>query len=490
MTLESGDAALITQSGLETRGNELVIGLVGAIGVDLALVSKLFEKVLESVNYSVRSIKLMDLVPAIFKTDDSYHSTKVDNRYHGRMDVGNEFRRSVKRNDALALLAASNIRNYRLTENGDADEPIPRCAYVLRSLKTEDEVERLRKIYGANCLIVSAYLPRNARLNHLSERIARSYHSDRSQHRDKAERLIIRDENERGKTFGQNVRDTFPLADVFLDATDTSRLEKDVLRFVEILFGHPFRTPTRDEFGMFQAHGAALCSSSAGRQVGACIATTDGDVIAIGTNEVAKAFGGQYWEEDDNDQRDHVRIVDSTVAMTQSILADLLARLRKKEWLNTERGDQQFEELMNDAQDLLERMDVSEGELVSLSEKAQLCGIIEFIRAVHAEMTALISASRRGVSVTNATLYSTAFPCHECAKHIVAAGIKTVRFIEPYPKSRVLDMFDDSIVVDEDDCQRVPFLAFVGLAPRVFMNFFAMPKRKKDGDVPSLVNFR
>ncbi|MDN3612645.1 hypothetical protein QWZ16_23945 [Vibrio ostreicida] len=26
------------------------------------------------------------------------------------------------------------------------------------------------------------------------------------------------------------------------------------------------------------------------------------------------------------------------------------------------------------------------------------------------------------------------FPCHNCAKHIVASGIKRVVYVEPYPK--------------------------------------------------------
>lgn len=459
-----------------------MIGLVGAIGADLDQVTAALTKSFETVSYATRTISLIELVVSNKRWRPTV-AQKTDARYDSRMDAGNEFRELLRRNDALALMGMAAIRSERLAVNGDADKAIPRCAFILRSLKTEEEVERLRETYGPNCLIVAAYLPKADRVKRLARRIADSYHSEWSQHKDKAERLVTRDENERGKTHGQNVRDTFPLADVFLDTTDQRALERDALRFVEILFAHPFRTPTRDEFAMFQAYGAALCSSSAGRQVGACIATADGDVVAMGTNEVAKAFGGQYWDGDDGDQRDHQRSSDSTFAMTQSILADLLSRLRKQGWLNDTRSKQELEDLLNEARrELLGRMVVGDGEPASLAEKAQLSGIIEFIRAVHAEMAALMSAARRGVSVEDCTLYSTSFPCHECARHIVAAGIKKVRFIEPYPKSRVLDLYDDSIVVDAENGKRVPFIAFVGLAPRLFVDFFAMPKRKgQDG---------
>ncbi|MEJ7655371.1 MAG: deaminase [Chloroflexia bacterium] len=45
---------------------------------------------------------------------------------------------------------------------------------------------------------------------------------------------------------------------------------------------------------------------------------------------------------------------------------------------------------------------------------------------MHAEMSALLDAGRRGVPVQGATLYTTTFPCHNCARHIVGAGIDRV----------------------------------------------------------------
>jgi hypothetical protein len=60
---------------------------------------------------------------------------------------------------------------------------------------------------------------------------------------------------------------------------------------------------------------------------------------------------------------------------------------------------------------------------------------------------------------------------------IVAAGIANVYFIEPYPKSRVVEMYDDSIDVDgRGDKDHIPFRAFVGVAPRRFVEFFEAPE--------------
>lgn len=125
-------------------------------------------------------------------------------------------------------------------------------------------------------------------------------------------------------------------------------------------------------------------------------------------------------------------------------------------------------------------MPPEEDDPVTLSERALIRDIIEFMRAVHAEMAAITSAARRGVALQGTIMYATAFPCHECARHIVAAGISRVYFVDPYPKSRVSEMFDDSISIDEDKKERIPFLAFTGIAPRLYADVFQMPDRKID----------
>lgn len=45
---------------------------------------------------------------------------------------------------------------------------------------------------------------------------------------------------------------------------------------------------------------------------------------------------------------------------------------------------------------------------------------------VHAEANAILNAARKGVSTVGATLYTQAWPCHECGKAIVQAGVAKV----------------------------------------------------------------
>ena len=111
-----------------------------------------------------------------------------------------------------------------------------------------------------------------------------------------------------------------------------------------------------------------------------------------------------------------------------------------------------------------------------------LADITEFGRSVHAEMDALIAAGRAGVSFREATLFTTTFPCHTCTRHIVAAGIKRVVYIEPYPKSLAQTLHADAIRLVGDDSTknagqpdvRIPFEPFVGIGPRRFFDLFSL----------------
>jgi len=105
--------------------------------------------------------------------------------------------------------------------------------------------------------------------------------------------------------------------------------------------------------------------------------------------------------------------------------------------------------------------------------------ITEYGRAVHAEMAALMNCARLGTPTEDRWLYCTTFPCHNCAKHIVAAGIKRVLFIEPYPKSRALELHRDSLTLSEQR-EKVEFRPFVGIGPRRYVELFSLRDLRGD----------
>jgi hypothetical protein len=74
------------------------------------------------------------------------------------------------------------------------------------------------------------------------------------------------------------------------------------------------------------------------------------------------------------------------------------------------------------------------------------------------------------------------------SKHIVAAGISSVVFLEPYPKSLASDLHSDSIHIEGqsrdkyENYPEVSFRHFCGVSPRRYRDMFERRKRKlKDG---------
>lgn len=451
------------------EGPELVIGLVGAIGTDLAFVSESLQRHLSGVGYFSSEIRVSHLLHEIASFA---HLAAVQDKeqYYGKhMDAGNYLCLQLERSEAMALLAVLQLRSSRddrnFNDGAEASTPLRRHAFIINSLKRKDEITTLRRVYGDGFILLGAYAARDQRRDTLAARIAKSQNKEAHECRHVAERLIVRDEAEQ-VAFGQDISHTFFRADAFIDATERPYADESIARFIEVLFGHPFATPTREEIGMQHAFSAALRSADLSRQVGAAITTYDGQLLAVGTNDVPKAGGGLYWP-DSYDYRDFrfAEIDEPNAEMKRVILADLLGRLREQGLIA---GD----------------ITLDDGTITEIGRKlknSRLMNITEYGRSVHAEMSAITDCARRGVSVAGSRLFCTTFPCHNCAKHIVAAGIREVIYIEPYPKSQVAALFSDSIALDRKPAHdQVAFVPFVGFAPTRFADLFQLLRRVDD----------
>lgn len=451
------------------KAPELVFAIVGATGTDHHTVAQALSGCLNDVGYQSEQIRVVDLLKRLDKYTGLPDSPEGE-RIKTRMDAGDDFRVRTDRLDALAAFSVTEIAERRQAITGDSERPAEGRAFILRSLKRTEEVDTLRRIYGDGFFLLGAYSPRDMRVSRLAELIARSNHDPSPEaYRAEAETIVQRDLDDHSTPYGQRLRDTFALADVFIRADDARSVQDGVERFIQLLFGHPFRTPTRDEVGMYLAHAAALRSAALPRQVGAALTTSAGSVIATGCNDVPRAGGGQYWDGDADDMRDHVRGWDFSDLARSDMVADTLRRLSDQGWLSTDLG------AITD--DLVKRALATGGPL----KGSQLAGVVEFGRVVHAEMDALTDAARRGVSTQGAILYTTTFPCHNCARHAVAAGVSRVVYVEPYPKSRAIDLHQDAISLEPvTHDERVRFEPFVGISARLYPSLFRMPARKNE----------
>lgn len=460
---------------------ELIFGLVGAIGTDMDMVSRILSSELQKVRYESKHIKVTDTLK-YFDHNFEVVSSPLEKKYATLMDAGNYLREKLVRNDAFALLSVAAIRHIRLGITKARDKAATGTAYILRQFKHPDEIEALRAIYGRAFIQISAYCTEQSRLDTLTQKIANSHHKEHrlESYKGKAFDLIARDHEEEGNDSGQKLRETFSLADVVIDAQDEGTARSSCARFIRAYFGDPFVTPTKDEYGAYAARAAAMRSADLARQVGAVTMTADGEVISIGCNEVPKAGGGTYWENDQNDARDFRRGYDSSVRGKQAVLEDAFRRLRAAGWLRVNYRQKDIPELVSEA--LWSGKD-------AIMKDSQLMDVLEFGRSVHAEMVAITDAARLGRPLKGATLYSTTFPCHLCARHIVSAGISRVVYIEPYTKSLAAELYPDSIAVDgvaRMPGPKVKFDTFLGIAPPRYIEIFSRKKgarkSKKSGD--------
>ncbi len=364
-----------------------------------------------------------------------------------------------------------------------------RIAYLVHSLKHPAEVRKLRELYPRGFYLIGLHSPPRSRIEHLCSRKGIDKNlASKLMHRDRKENL----------DFGQQLVDTFHLADFFtgwrVDGNDSEDARSDLLlknsihRFIEILFGHPNKTPSFGEYAMYLAFSAALRSADLSRQVGAVIAR-DGEILAAGANDCPRFDGGLYWPVLDQDSltfideergRDWTRGEDSNRKAQTELIRLILSSSRTplKELLKKRLSNKQT----------LDEIDGLERGLIrgfyDILKKSKIRDLTEYGRVVHAEMEALLSCARKGVSTRGATLYSTTFPCHNCAKHIIAAGINRVVFVEPYLKSKALDLHDEAIEIvypsinkepiSTDARKKVSFEPFSGIGPRRFFDLFSM----------------
>ena len=451
---------------------ELVFGFVGPTGIDLDKVCEALRSQLRAMQYEVIEIRLSELI-----TEYLGKSHKFPNGYERiktLMERGTRLREETGQADIVARLGIAAVRESRLQKTGDVYKPATRVAYFARSFKRPEEVDLFRQVYGKAFTLISVYASRSWRLQFLKKVLAPSLGVNRSRSEEYAVELIARDHDEEGRKLGQRVGKTFPLADYFVTSESRPDLERQLKRLVQLTFGNPYVSPTRDEQAMFFAKAAALRSLDLSRQVGAAIVSPDGEVISTGCNEVPRFGGGLYWGEDEVRMRDFERGSDSNVDVKREIVEDAFNRMQRKRLLSRAAQSKTSANLAEEAL-------FTDGAYL---RDAQLFDVIEFGRAVHAEMAAITQAARLGVRLQDARLFCTTFPCHICARHIVAAGIRDVVFIEPYEKSRTSELYSDSISVEppEPSPSRANFHAFVGVAPRRYMDFFESHAARKSAD--------
>lgn len=439
---------------------------MGPVGADLQRVEKLLADILAAeLRYACTPIRMSDMlrqftsrvwkpVWASFdklsqqpkdwwayagsRSEPPASGTPEHIRIKALMDAGRSVREQPGPADVLVQLAVARI--------ADARRPNGAQAFIVRSLKHPDEVTTLRRLYGPSFVLVGAHSRDDARRDRISTLLQKTSGLPLDAWAPVTEYLVGRDSYETAT--GQRVRDTFHRADVFIDTDAPDETVREQLRrFVRLLFGDPHLTPRRDEYAMFLAHSAAIRSASLARQVGAVL-TQQGEVIALGANETPRPGGGLLFEgERWSELRDLKLGFDTNERERRRLIEELLARLGTFDYQNA----------------------------IRKLQGTRVLSLIEFYREVHAEAAALLDAARRGIATSGSTLSVTTFPCHDCAKHIITAGVSRVVYLEPYEKSKALQFFGKAFTRVTPACDGEIILEpFVGIGPRLHRDLFSM----------------
>ncbi|MGJ4957200.1 anti-phage dCTP deaminase [Bradyrhizobium sp. HKCCYLRH2015] len=474
---------------------ELVFGIVGPMGVDIQAICDSLIVALHAVEYTSTVIHITkEMLRKDRYTLQNFpvHAPATTDFYSDvnfKISYANALCKEFKDPATMARIALRAIGDAREIKTGSRSKvnPSKPTAYIIRQLKRPDEVVLLRKVYGRQFILISAYGPAGQRQQLLEERLRHTLIPGSPHHEIvcKAAELIDKDAREDGEDLGQHVRETFHHADVFIDGLVRSEMDLKLSRFVQALLGKTDIAPSKAEYGMYAAKSASLRSADLSRQVGAAVFSDEGEMITQGCNEVPKAFGGTYWDTESPDFRDVKLRRDPNEVIKKELLRELFDRMDRAGLLSDKAKKAgspaqmvakftRKESKGRDEED--EARDEDDGVLASCA----VLNLTEFGRVVHAEMCAICDAARLGRSVRNCTLFVTTFPCHNCTKHILASGIRRVIYIEPYPKSRAQELHSNEISIEQDTPGKVSFIPFLGISPFRYRDIF-QKGRRKDG---------
>lgn len=461
------------------KSDELILALAGPIGCGISSVAQeLIEQLKDRGYVDVVHIKLSKFLEDAEKKRlipnwkmNTGESTKLS-RYRRLQDAGKEIRQRTNNPAILAEYAAQEITIDRRKRKEKNDEDIlgpivpSKIAYLIDQVKRPEEVALLRAIYRNLFYLAGVTRIYDLRVTALKQEGVK---------KDEIDGLMERDRYEDGDD-GQQLDKTLHLADYFIrnDTRTVDDKKRKLVRFLDLIHGDKSVTPTHAEQGMYAAYSASLRSACLSRQVGAAITTNTGEIVATGCNDVPKAGGGLYSSVSG--------ILDMRCIHQegQTCFNDFYKRK-----LQTEIGDI-FDQMLPINSDGRSTFSASDRKMMleSIYKNTRLKDLIEFSRSVHAEMDAIVSLARiGGVGLKDAALYTTTFPCHSCARHIVASGIMKVFYIEPYEKSLAKELHSDSIAFETEETldgkqKRVEFLHFEGASPRQFNNMFRASSRK------------
>lgn len=458
---------------------EVVIGLVSPMGCNKDLFLSTIKKNFEKRDYLVKTITVTDL---LYKSEKKYPDSFS---IFCKMQLCSGLRLNYR--GFIAALIINEIKHIRSNETNNDN-----IVYIVDQLKNEAEYEILNHVYGVNYLQVSLFSNYYERDKNIKKKLSsdnislENFEAPNSevfndlfldkichesidiskiksklsnndyplikQYRDQilndCSHMLIEKDNKdidvTHKDSGQQIAALFHKSHYFINVdSPKSILVAEVEKFTDQFFGSYKEYPTQDEFGMSIAYQASFRSNFPGdRHIGASIIAENGEVISLGSIRAPSSSSNPTLSHQDSITEGYTYYY-NRIEKWKAELEEADCNIKSKEDIRS---------FLKDS--------------------------IDFHPCTHAEIAAIIDAAKLGTSVKNATLYTTTFPCHLCAKDIVTAGIKKVVFLEAYPKSKSKELYPS--VIDLHSQRRIeiiPFENYMGVAPNRYHYVYSLKNK-------------
>lgn len=448
--------------------DRLIIGLTGSLGSGVSTAAKYLIKSLKTKVYKITS-KGWSSGDPIEIEDEAYKFSRLieeeaekrreKRNSRGEFDrellqrIGNELRQKDTRYLAIELLK----RISQIEEKSKVKDNSP---IIIDGIKNSGEIAELRNY--SNFFLFSI----DANLDKRWERVKEKY---------KGRQLDFDADDERDHNenidYGQQVDKCVYLSDVLFK--NDSDIKKELYDKLDSCFSRikkkSYQYPKPCESVMTQAYCESLKSSCLKRKVGAVIVSDEGVPIVSKYNEVPypedsceKKFGMCY--------RDKVKI-------------DLIKSLKRcpncgtpiKQTITCPKCENSIK--INDLTPKCNSCNLDlDIDSFFICKKCKFKIIKKFIgkrmevcRALHAEEGAILELAKLGMAVSlkdsKVALYTTTFPCPQCANKIVGTGIKRIVYVEPYPTKESRDLLVNTL--GEKDVEK-----FEGVKARAYFRIY------------------
>ncbi len=448
-----------------------VIAFVGPLGSGCTTSYDLMREVLAEEklhkgSYELVQIKVSDILKENDSVKEDYDNFDAYQKTRHLQKIGNELRRIDQYK--VGKLIVEKLIAKRIKIKFDSTGSDIFVFSIIDSLKNPYDLKFLKNVYGRSLMLIGVTADRDVRWTRLKKKSGWGGKEQQFNEIDEIDREE-RDEQGNAILFGQKVEDVFMSADYYIVNNEgvghnLTTLKQELGRAVQILTRNLFISPTKNETFMHYAWAASRRSLCMSRQVGAAIVSKTGALLSLGWNEVPRAGGGLYAEcgHAGNDAR-CAGYGDEPICFNDQQKGIIV--------------DELFSKLVKEYPNIKENEKV----LRSIFRKSRISDLIEFSRAVHAEMEAIIAVARNAsMGLRDSTLYVTTMPCHSCARHIVASGIKEVQYIEPYRKSKAVALHSDSINLSNKEIEgKVWFRQYGGIAPSNYLEAYEAHHERK-----------